>query len=384
MHISRRAAVSLLLLAAIAGAVVVCLFVLRPQADSEARPELSLPSVAGDADDCAIWIHPTDGAKSTIIGNDKAAGPKSGLYVYSLDGRVLQYVPVDAPNNLDVRYNVALGGREADVCVVTETGTDGLRAFAIDAGTGLLAEVTAPGGIRAGAGIELCYGLALYRRPADGALFAFVSPRKRGAIRQFLLHDDGSGRLAGSLVRTLGGDVIGDCVEGMVADDELGFLYASDEKRAVLKFHADPDKGDALVARFAQGDGIGDDREGIAIYKRGDGTGYLLLSDQENDSVKVYAREGGNRFLGTVATLGSSRTDGLDVTSTAAGTRFPHGFLVCHNSPGRNFIVYDWAHVAGTGLRLGGDYDPRRPAPPDPLAQSASSVRPQPHPPRRF
>jgi len=350
VHISRRAAVSLLLLAAIAAAVVVCLFVLRPQADSEARPELSLPSVAGDADDCAIWIHPTDGAKSTIIGNDKAAGPKSGLYVYSLDGRVLQYVP----------------------------------AFAIDAGTGLLAEVTAPGGIRAGAGIELCYGLALYRRPADGALFAFVSPRKRGAIRQLLLHDDGSGRLAGSLVRTLGGDVIGDCVEGMVADDELGFLYASDEKRAVLKFHADPDKGDALVARFAQGDGIGDDREGIAIYKRGDGTGYLLLSDQENDSVKVYAREGGNRFLGTVATLGSSRTDGLDVTSTAAGTRFPHGFLVCHNSPGRNFIVYDWAHVAGTGLRLGGDYDPRRPAPPDPLAQSASSVRPQTHPPRRF
>ena len=56
----------------------------------------------GDAaDDPAIWLHPVDGAKSTIIGTDK----KRGLVVYDLTGRELQYLPDGKLVNVDLRYD---------------------------------------------------------------------------------------------------------------------------------------------------------------------------------------------------------------------------------------------------------------------------------------
>lgn len=64
--------------------------------------------------------------------------------------------------------------------VATESATERLRVFAIDAEPGLLTEITTPNGIRVGSGEAQSYGLALYRRAADGAVFAFVSPRRGG------------------------------------------------------------------------------------------------------------------------------------------------------------------------------------------------------------
>ena len=155
----------------------------------------------------------------------------------------------------------------------------------------------------------------------------------------------------------------------MAADDELGFLYASDEEHAVFKYHAAPDAPAEPICTFATGDGIKGDREGIAIYKCPDGTGYLLLSSQGNSTVKVYRREGDNEFLGTVDTLGSHRTDGLDVTPCPAGPQFPKGFLVCHNSRGKNFVLYAWEDVAGSALKVDTSYTPRRKAPAAPARE---------------
>ena len=324
-----------------------------------ARPALRLPAVPTDADDCAIWTHPTDPAKSRVVGNDKD-GPGRGLYVYDLKANVLQFVPVDRPSNPDVRCGLALANKSVDICAVLERSTDRIRVFAIDPSSGLLRDVSAPEGIRTGFGHHEAYGFALYRRPSDGAVFAFVSHRHRGDIRQFRLVDNGHGRVRGLAVRSFGGAHIRDRVEGMVADDELGFLYACDEDYAVLKFHADPKRGDGLAGRFATGDGIQGDREGIAIYKCTDRTGYIVLSSQYDGTVKIYEREAGNRFLKTVHTLGSSLTDGLDVTSCAAGPRFPCGFLACHDHAGKQFVLYAWQDVAGTDLKVRYAHAPTR------------------------
>ena len=38
---------------------------------AQLTPIAATTSVPGDADDCAIWVHPTDPNKTVIIGNDK-------------------------------------------------------------------------------------------------------------------------------------------------------------------------------------------------------------------------------------------------------------------------------------------------------------------------
>jgi hypothetical protein len=82
----------------------------------------SLPSAAvetdpvphrGDAaDDPAVWVHPSDPARSTIIGTDK----KGGIAVYDLEGKELQYRPEAKINNVDGaairRPTVGEGGGE--------------------------------------------------------------------------------------------------------------------------------------------------------------------------------------------------------------------------------------------------------------------------------
>ena len=55
---------------------------LEVPADVETEP------VAGDADDMAIWVHPTDPSRSVLIGTDKLGA----LETYDLSGRRLQTV----------------------------------------------------------------------------------------------------------------------------------------------------------------------------------------------------------------------------------------------------------------------------------------------------
>ena len=67
------------------------------------------------ADDPAIWIHPTDPAKSLVIGTDK----KRGLDVYDLSGKRVQSLPDGRMNNVDLRYGFLLDGAEVAIVAAT-------------------------------------------------------------------------------------------------------------------------------------------------------------------------------------------------------------------------------------------------------------------------
>jgi len=335
-------------LAALAVASVIT-FWKEPVAEEEIHPRLRLPSVQTDADDCAIWVHPTDPTRSLIIGNDKE-GDHAGIYAYDFSGRVLQFISLNRPSAVDVRRGISLGGRSVDLCVVLERDISELKAFAIDPETLRLTDVTSPRGIPTGIQGR-SHGMALYRRPRDGALFAFVSPRGRGPLSQIELLDDGSGHLTGRVVRRLGDGVIRSMAEAMAADDERGFLYVADESRAVLKFRAEPDAPPDPVATFATGDGIVGDREGIAIYKKPDATGYIIVQSQGDNTLKVYAREGDNRFLATLRPVEAVRSDALEATSAPIGEEFPEGLVVCHSSPAKSYFVYSWADLVRGKLK---------------------------------
>jgi 3-phytase len=319
----------------------------RTAVDLELRSTSEAAPVPGDADDCAIWVRPGNPGYAVIIGTDKKASPGPGLHVWTIDGHEIQFVPVARPNNVDVRRGVRLGGRSIDVAVCNARGTHEMRVFSIDRQTGMLTDITTAHGIRTPE-LEDPYGVCLYHRPRDGALFVITSSEKgdTGRLHQYRLEDDGSGHVRGTHVRTIGDGTILRYVEGLVADDELGWVYASDEDYAVRKYHADPDSSSAQVTSFAT-DNVTGDREGLTIYDCGGGRGWILLSSQGDGTVKVYRRQGEpgdpqqHPLVATLGTRGSRSTDGLDVTSFAC-EGFPAGFLAKHDSKGRNFVLYSW------------------------------------------
>jgi 3-phytase len=345
------------------------------------QPIAHTDPVPHDADDPAIWVHPTDPGRSLILATDKVE-KQGGLYVFGLDGRLRQSVtPIDRPNNVDIEYGVTLGGRQIDLAVLTERKQHRLRLFTIPADDGKLVELAPQG-----AGIPVLEGLsgeatepmgvALYKRPHDGALFAIVAPKTGGTtdyLWQYRLSDDERGGVKGTLVRRFGnfsrrGAAPGEIgeIEAVTVDDELGYVYYSDERFGIRKWQADPDHADAgrELAVFGT-DGYEGDREGLAIYVQRDGggkptpTGYIVSSDQVEGRtrVRLYPREGApgrpHEHL-PVATLptASDETDGLDVTSRPL-PGYPRGLLVMMNSRQRNFLIYRWEDVDPAGARAG-------------------------------
>ena len=330
-------------------------------------PVLITEQTAVDSDDPAIWINPEDPAKSLILGTDKGGE----IYVFDLDGKIVPEKTVSGlgrTNNIDVAYGLQLGGETVDIAMSTDRGNNTLRAFR-------LPEMTPidNGGIEAFAGQppekRLPMGLALYTRPSDGALFAFVS-RKEGPsgayLWQYRIEDDGSGAVKGTKVREFGSfrdditmidegeEKIAE-IEAIAVDNELGFVYYSDEWGGIKKYHADPDHPDAAteLAVFGE-DGFTQDREGISIYKVNDGTGYILVSDQQANAFRIFKREGEaddphNHQLVKVVQVSTNESDGSDVTSTVLDERFPSGLFVAM-SDNRTFHYYSWDDIAGDDL----------------------------------
>ena len=330
----------------------------------EVEAEYSTAQLSNDPDDPAIWVHPEDPARSLIIGTMKVAAPAGALVVFGMDGQIRQVISgLDRPNNVDVEYGFTLGGRRVDLVMATERLRRQLRVFRVDAAEGRLVDL---GGIpilqdqpgEAGAPM----GIALYRRPRDGAVFAIVSPKegpRDGYLWQYRLAEAG-GRIAAQFVRRFGSFSGGTVreeneIEAVAVDDALGYVYYADEADGIHKWHADPEHPDAAreLAHFARS-GFRGDREGIAIYAFPDGTGYIVCTDQLDDDSEyhIYPREGapGNphdhsREIAVVRG-GADATDGLEISSAALGPGLPHGVMVAMNSEAKNFLVFRWQDVA--------------------------------------
>lgn len=303
-------------------------------------PVASTTRVPGDADDCCIWVDKSDPERSVIIGNDKEDA--GGLYTWDLEGKLLhRIVPLSRPVNVDIAHDVQIAGKTMDIVACPLRGSNELRIYRMDPESRELQDITAASGIPTGFD-QRTYGFALYHRPKDGKLFAFVSQKATSDIHQFELRDNGNGKITGVLVRQFGAGDQESYVEGMCVDDELGWLYCADEQAAVLKYKADPEGGDKLVHRFALDDGITEDREGLALITEPNGKGYLLLSNQGEGNLKVYRREGNNDFVGTIKKTGSNKTDGVAANSHPLGPKYPRGIVACHNDAGANFVLYSW------------------------------------------
>ncbi|WP_160712577.1 phytase [Chitinophaga solisilvae] len=295
-----------------------------------------------DSDDPAIWVNKADSSKSLIIGTDKNSD--GALYVYNLEGKIVKKVDgLKRPNNVDIAYGLLLNNEPVDIAVTTERETNKLRIYR-------LPEMTPVdnGGIEVftGEAARGPMGISLYTRPADKAIFAIVS-RKSGPATGYLWQyqlTDSNGHVTGTLVRKFGTYSGKKEIESVAVDNELGYVYYSDEQTGVRRYHADPAKGDTELALFGAGD-FKVDNEGISIYKTTDSTGYILVSDQDVNSFNVYDRAAAKPVLLARVPVSAINSDGSDVLNVNLGPQFPNGIFVAMSTD-KTFHFYDWRKIA--------------------------------------
>ncbi|MCO4253600.1 phytase [Pseudarthrobacter raffinosi] len=336
---------------------------------------------SGDAaDDPAIWIHPTDPSKSTIIGTDKSTDGH-GLVVYDLSGRELFYYPDGRMNNVDVRYNFPLGSSRVGL-VGASNRVRSLDFYKVNESDGSLTKV---GSFAPTANIGTPRGFSFYHSQETGKYFAYVTDI--GKVEQWEL-DGSTGSVTGRLVRswTVSGPAH---TEGLVADDEMKRLYiAQEDIGGIWRYGAEPGDstaGTIVVSTTENGGDIVQDIKGISIYYGSGGAGYLLAASQGSNRFHVYARDD-NRPLGAFAIPAGNGIDavtgmdGIDVTNFGVGGPFPQGFFVTQdtandNGQRQNFKAVPWQSIAAAyapALLVDAAYDPRKigagtptPDPPD-------------------
>ena len=297
----------------------------RAQAATSAHtvtPALETPAAAtwGDAaDDPAIWVNPRDPSKSVVIATDK----NLGLYVYDLEGRLLQTLPDGRMNNVDLRDGFMVDGKARTIVAASNRTDKSIALYWLDPATRKLARAGDP----VPTGIADPYGLCMY---ADASgYYVFVNNNDDGLYRQWKITAEG-GRAVAAPVREF---KVGSISEGCATDDETGALYVNEENVGLWRYSAKPDGGAERreVDRVDGPNGLKDDIEGISVWSGKDGKGFIVLSNQGSDNYAVYRREGDNAFVGSFHIVadpergidGVSETDGLDVSSAQSRRAVP-------------------------------------------------------------
>lgn len=324
------------------------------------KPLYISDSVRYDSDDPAIWINQGDLAQSLILGTDKGGDTGDGaLFVFDLKGKEIKEKRVSniqRPNNVDVAYGLPFDGKNIDIAVLSERNTNSIRVFSLPD----LKSIDDKGiPVFENDSLRLPMGIALYTDPSTNKIYAIVG-RKTGPtdgtyLWQYLLANDGKGVVKGKLVRKFGHYSGKNEIESIAVDNELGFVYCSDEGVGIRKYYAHPDSSNRELALFGT-TGFADNHEGISIYKHNDGTGYIVVSDQQANQFHVFPREGTTNNQHDHPELKIIKTstvesDGSDVTSVSL-PGFPNGLFVAM-SDDRSFQLYRWEDLVGKDFLAG-------------------------------
>ena len=300
------------------------------------------------ADDPAIWVHPTDPAKSLVLGTDK----KAGLNVYDMTGALVAMVDIPRPNNVDIRGDLAVTGNRGDNTISL------LRVSAagvIEIGR---SETTRP------EPYGICLGLVpIAGQPAPLPVAAVT--HKSGKVDLYAIQLDQPARafaVTGFDLKTQ--------LEGCVFDEQNKVLFVGREEVGIMAARFADIFDDSLalgtkevmVVDLVDGEsGITADVEGLTLYRTGETSGYVIASSQGNNSFAVYDRET-FAFLGRFGVAdgpqvdGVAETDGIDASSANLGPGFENGALIVQdgfNDPEKrqNFKYIPWAAVeAALGL----------------------------------
>jgi len=322
-----------------------------PGAPVTARLETPSVGTAGQdaADDPAIWASATPtriGGVSTrgfVAGTDK----KAGLYIYGLDGAVLQFLPEGLLNNVDLAEGLSVNGRPQVVLGASDR-TPGKTGVAL-----YLFDPASESGVRPWGAITTDvvepYGFCFARRGSE--LHAILVGHE-GEVRQFVLSAGADGRPASREVRRFD---IGTISEGCAADEATNALYIAEENVGVWRYGLDPASGAARSqVQAIETDVLVADAEGLTIIE--DGTArYLIGSSQGDSAFPVWRIDGaGPVYAGRFVVVDGAvdrvtGTDGLDALGGPVGDAFPEGLVVVQDDVNdavtQNFKYIDWRDI---------------------------------------
>lgn len=282
----------------------------------------------------AIWLHPTDAARSLVFG----ATENAGVELYDPEARRLSLASTHALDYVDVAYDVLVGGRRVDLIVGHERGTGMLALLALDSNALALRDVALePVPLNA----EVT-GLCTYRSPITGALHVFVVTGE-GLIQQWALYGH-QGHVAGTLVRML---PIGAGAAYCAVDAEDRAVYVGEESVGIWKLHAEPesDAERTLVDIVGARGHLTEEVKGLATYRAGD-TAYLLAADVAAGRINVYTPHN-TRYVGSFALAGKglhglTEVEGLAAISAPLGRALAHGMVViADQDAGYRYVAWD-------------------------------------------
>lgn len=318
--------------------------------DDRLKPIYTTSLVKYDSDDPAIWINRDDISKSLILGTDKDSD--GAIYAFNLEGKEdssKRINNIKRPNNIDIAYDIRLGDSLIDIAVFTEREKQQIRVFQIP---DMIAVDNGGLPVFEDSEYRAVMGVALYK-PTDSTIQVIVSRKadslwQDNYLYQYDLISDGIS-FKTSLNRKFGmfngkeGEI-----EAIAVDQELGFIYYSDELYGIRKYYADPRMGNEQLAVFGLDD-FKEDREGISIYKTGDNTGYLLISNQQANEFLVYPREGSlqnqhdHKLIARIP-VSTNESDGSEVSNVNFGSPFEEGLFVAM-SDNKTFQIYSWSQL---------------------------------------
>lgn len=252
-------------------------------------------------------------------------------------------------NNVDIRYNFLLGGNRTNIIVASNRSLNSLSVYRINTETRALENIAAR---TISTNIDV-YGFCMYRSPITGRYYSFVNATS-GLVQQWEMVATADGKVDATMVRSFD---VGGQVEGCVADDETGAFYVGEEAVGIWRYSAEPGGGTARTRIDSTGSGgnLTADIEGLSIYYASNGNGYLLASNQGDNSYVVYDRKTGGyitkfKIIANGTIDGTNDTDGIDVLSFGLGSLFPYGVFIAQdgtNSGGnQNYKLVPWERIA--------------------------------------
>lgn len=288
------------------------------------------------ADDPAVWVNPADPEASLILGTNK----DEGLHVYDLSGAELAFLDVGQVNNVDLRGNLAVASNDE---------LNAMTWFVIDEATATVSHLgdTPVGRVEP---YGICAGMV-------GGQYHAAVTYKDGVVQIWSVPQDGEGLITPVLAREV---QLPSQLEGCAFDDAAARLFVGEEEAGIWVIELGDEGADPYALdTIADGNGLVADVEGLSLWEREDGTGYLIASAQSRDRFVVYDRTPpfAPRGIFTVSASADgtidavTHTDGLDVVS-APLPGYPQGLVVVQDDgnpvSGRdqNFKLVGWAEVA--------------------------------------
>ncbi|GMU63416.1 MAG: hypothetical protein AMXMBFR34_51790 [Myxococcaceae bacterium] len=289
------------------------------------------------AGDLAIVVDRSDAGRPPMI----AAGDpiQNGLYVYHLDGGLLQIVPYGAMRGVDSRTDLAFQTAPSTL-VATAAAITQEVVFGAPVDGGLIDVTSAP------VQVPTASALTLHRK-SNGQL-ELIADDSAGNLRRFSVDDDGAGKVVGTSTGNL---QLPGVPSSLVVDDRTGTLYAAIPNSGLYRVGLTLGSVDVLVPLDGgQFNGL---VAGLTFYPLFDGGGLLLTTVAGLDEVTVHELAGPlsanyvTRFTVERGAEVVRQPRYVDVVPNRL-PGFDAGLFVIHDTAGANYKLVPWEVLASS------------------------------------